>query len=169
MIMGARNIIAFRSQQKQAYTVVRMLDTDGIADALEGLDFSDEEQEEERETLPTQPPVFRQLPRPAADGSPFQSISAGNPSGVLQAGGEARASPRHLPAELFDLIVASLLDMHDFRSAALLNRSCRGIHEATLPRLWKVVIWRVEGKGEDFVGSVRWKELTRSQGFKYTR
>jgi hypothetical protein len=85
------------------------------------------------------------------------------------AGGERGASARHLPGEVYDLIVAFLLDTHDFFSAASLNRSCSTIHASTISRLWKAVTLKVPKKRGDLVESVGLRELTESEGFKYTR
>ncbi|KAJ9093520.1 hypothetical protein QFC21_006353 [Naganishia friedmannii] len=151
-----------------------MLEINGIADALEGLDFAEEDEETEHNCQHEQfdgstsphstSPLrgFRQLPRVQGSGPPVNPFMGDD---VRKGDG----SPGSIPPEVWELVVAFLLDGHDLRSAARLNRTSRAIHGATLPRLWKVVFWRVQGKGTDFVESDGWTELVGSTGFQYIR
>lgn len=152
---------------------------DSIADALAALEFLEDESEDDANDF-DQPfsgnasPVltrlqgFRRISQPPGIKffPPSDAMLEAGRNGPTQDAGSLLLS---LPVKLLQTILALLLDPNDSRSAAALNCTCKWIYRATLPGLWNSVVWRYPGKSTAFMKTYQWRNLTRREGFKYSR
>jgi hypothetical protein len=143
------------------------MDVIDITEAFKALDTLEDEDRNSTEDIEMlSHPGFRQIPPSPGFKHGLESMKEAGPE-VSNDG--VPLSLSCLPAELLGAIVAFLLDTHDFRSAALFNRTCKLIHTATLSTLWMTVFWRWYRRSAAFLESDKWRNMTESEGFKFTK
>jgi hypothetical protein len=67
------------------------------------------------------------------------------------------------------VIARQLINSHDLRTCAMLNRTCRDIHYGTLPTLWNTLVCQTELGAGRYVETEAWKELVSRAGFQHVR